>query len=145
MRIFGRIFMFGFVVCALTANGVGLAQDCEPSPWGADDEIGAANHMSPASVMAALGLVKRGEVHPLGIVIDPNMPAFPPRSMTLQVLQPDQHHGKANQQLRQMRQATTQDEDLGPKQDHRDRQHIAHGGDQGGAELLHHLRHRSIP
>ena len=35
-----------------------------------------------------------GNVHPLGIVIDPGMPAFPPRAMMLQVVQPGQHHGR---------------------------------------------------
>jgi kynurenine formamidase len=51
--------------------------------------------MSADTVLAALELVQQGEVHPLGIVIDPNMPAFPPRRMSLQVVQPGQHHGRS--------------------------------------------------
>lgn len=70
------------------------AQQCEPSSWGADDELGAANLMNAGSVQAAARLVREGNVHPLGIVIDPNMPAFPPRAMMLQVVQPGQHHGR---------------------------------------------------
>jgi kynurenine formamidase len=42
----------------------------------------------------AAKLVKRGQVHPLGIVVDPKMPAFPPRSMSLLVVQPGQHNGR---------------------------------------------------
>jgi kynurenine formamidase len=77
------------------AHGPTLAQDCQPSQWGAADEIGAANRVNPQQVLAALDLVKQGQVHPLGIVIDPNMPAFAPRKMTLQVVQPGQQFGRS--------------------------------------------------
>ncbi|MFN3260975.1 MAG: cyclase family protein [Pikeienuella sp.] len=80
---------------ALFASALGAAaQDCQPSKWGADDEIGAANLVTPERVAAAAKLVVKGEAHPLGIVIDPNMPAFPPRKMQLQVVQPGQQGGK---------------------------------------------------
>src|SRR5690606_22043266 len=82
-----------------TALGFGAtasAQDCEPSEWGADDEIGAANHVDAEQVKMAAGLVTEGKTHPLGIVIDPNMPAFPPRGMMLQIVQPTQHFGRDN-------------------------------------------------
>ncbi len=71
------------------------AETCQPSRWGADDEIGAANHVSPEQVLMATQLVKKGESHPLGIVVDPAMPAFPPRSFQLQVVQPGQHNGRS--------------------------------------------------
>jgi len=80
---------------AALAMNAATAQECAPSRWGADDQIGAANYISPQSVLAALTMVRQGNVHPLGIVIDPNMPAFPPRSMMLQVVQPGQHHGRS--------------------------------------------------
>ena len=66
---------------------------CQPSKWGADDEIGAANYVDAEQVKMAAGLVKEGKTHPLGVVIDPNMPAFPPRKMMLQVVQPNQQFG----------------------------------------------------
>ena len=72
-----------------------LTQEFTPSRWGSDDEIGAANGVSAQRVMAALDLVAQGQVHPLGIVIDPDMPAFAPRKMMLQVLQPGQHFGRS--------------------------------------------------
>ena len=73
---------------------VATAEQCQPSKWGADDEIGSANHVSPKQTLMAVKLVKKGESHPLGIVVDPNMPAFPPRSMSLQVVQPGQHNDR---------------------------------------------------
>ncbi|HMB74010.1 MAG TPA: cyclase family protein [Gammaproteobacteria bacterium] len=97
MRLINARFA-GISLCAwcLAVTTV-AAQDCEPSRWGADDEIGAANHISPSSVLGALELVQSGNTHPLGIVIDPDMPAFPPRAMMLQVVQPGQHHGRSLQ------------------------------------------------
>jgi kynurenine formamidase len=74
--------------------GSALAADCKPSKWGADDEIGSANYVTPAQVMAATKLVKKGESHGLGIVVYPGMPAFPPRSTALQIVQPGQHNGR---------------------------------------------------
>ncbi|MGO1120721.1 cyclase family protein [Rhodovibrionaceae bacterium A322] len=67
-----------------------LAEDWTKSPWGPDDEIGAANHITPESVLAASKLVKTGKTYNLGIVIDSTTPAFSPRSMSITVLQPNQ-------------------------------------------------------
>lgn len=78
-----------------TAAGPALAQDCAPSKWGADDEIGAANLVTPERVLAASKLIRKGETHPLGIVVDPNMPAFPPRAMMMQIVQPNQQYGRS--------------------------------------------------
>jgi len=78
---------------ALAAGGA-LAADCKPSKWGPNDEIGAANLVTPERVMAAMKLVKRGKTHPLGIIIDSKTPAFPPRSLSLQVVQPNQQGGQ---------------------------------------------------
>ncbi|MEZ5727137.1 MAG: cyclase family protein [Burkholderiaceae bacterium] len=71
-----------------------LAADCKPSKWGKDDQLGAANYVSPERTLAAIKLVKKGISHPLGIVVDPKMPAFPPRSTSLQIVQPGQHNGR---------------------------------------------------
>lgn len=90
-------------VCAaamlLAGTLVAAADDqaCQPSKYGAGDEIGAANLITPDSVKLAAQLIKKGETHPLGIVIDPNMPAFPPRKMMLQVVQPNQQYGRSTE------------------------------------------------
>lgn len=86
------------VVAALAASlalvsAPATAKDCKPSKWGAKDEIGSANLVTPERTKAALALVKQGKSHPLGIVIDSTTPAFPPRSLSLQVVQPNQQGG----------------------------------------------------
>jgi len=77
-------------VLLLFTVGPALAADCKPSKWGKDDEIGAANLVTPGRVLDAIKLVKQGKSHPLGIVIDSKTPAFPPRTLSLQVVQPGQ-------------------------------------------------------
>lgn len=64
-----------------------------PSKWGANDEIGAANYLTPARAIAAAGLVKTGKVYSLGIEVTPDTPAFPPRGCKLYIVQPGQHAG----------------------------------------------------
>ena len=66
-----------------------MAEECQYSEWGRDDQIGAANRMTPERTLAAASLVKIGASHPLGIVITPGMPAYPPRYTQLQVVQPE--------------------------------------------------------
>lgn len=74
----------------IVASSAASADECVPSPWGADDQIGAANRVTPERTAAAAKLVKKGISHPLGIVIEPGMPAYPPRYTQLQVVQPNQ-------------------------------------------------------
>ncbi|HSH07179.1 MAG TPA: cyclase family protein [Burkholderiales bacterium] len=81
-------------LAALLTCGPAHAADCRPSKWGKDDEIGAANYVTPDRVLAATKLVKKGMSHPLGIVVDPKMPAFPPRSTSLQIVTPGQHNNR---------------------------------------------------
>jgi len=80
------------MVCAATllSAATASAESCTHGAWGADDQIGAANRVNPARTAAAAKLVKKGESHPLGIVIEPGMPAYPPRYTQLQVVQPNQ-------------------------------------------------------
>jgi kynurenine formamidase len=64
------------------------SEGCEFSRWGADDEIGAANHITVESVLKASQLISTGRTYGLGLIIDSNSPAYPPRSLSLQVVQP---------------------------------------------------------
>lgn len=82
------------LACAILTAGAAAAQNCAPSKWGADDELGSANHVTPENTLKAATLVKQGRSLPLGIVIDSNTPAFPPRSLSLQVVQPNQQGGQ---------------------------------------------------
>ena len=88
-----RLPLFALALFAVTATAA--ERDCEPSKWGAADEIGSANLITPESVLAASSLIKTGKTYSLGITIDATTPAFPPRGLSLQVVQPGQQQGRA--------------------------------------------------
>ena len=56
--------------------------------WGANDQAGAANRISPEKVMAALKLAKTGQIYELGQVYEQNMPTLGHRTYSLII--PDQ-------------------------------------------------------
>ena len=65
-------------VAALSAmSGTASAQDWTKSKWGPNDEIGAANYMTPELVLKAAQLVKTGKTYALGFPLDSKMPAWP--------------------------------------------------------------------
>lgn len=64
-----------------------------PSRWGAADEIGALNNVTPARVLEAATLVKTGKVYSLAIETSSKTPGFPPRTFHLTVVQPMQAGG----------------------------------------------------
>ncbi|MVA22133.1 cyclase family protein [Agrobacterium vitis] len=67
--------------------------DWAPSKYGPDDEIGAANLLTPEITLAAVQLVKTGRSYPLAVPIDKNLPAFRHRSFNLYNVQPDEAGG----------------------------------------------------
>ena len=77
---------------ALAAVSVGAMAQTSwyPGKWGANDEIGAANYMTPALALAAARLVKTGKVYSLGITVNTTTPAFPPRTCSIYIVQPGQ-------------------------------------------------------
>lgn len=84
-----------FSVAAFVAGGA-MAQEkpdwCK-SKWGPEDEIGAANYITPETVMEATKLVKTGKVYPLGGETNAKTPSFAPRSWATIILQPNQVGG----------------------------------------------------
>ena len=64
-----------------------------PSRYGADDQIGAMNLLTPQKVLEAAKLVTRGQVYRLGVPVGRDTPAFPPRSASVTVMMPDQFGG----------------------------------------------------
>jgi kynurenine formamidase len=50
-----------------------------PSRYGADDQLGSLNEITPAAVLAAAALVKQGQVVDMGRLLDDNTPKFPGR------------------------------------------------------------------
>ena len=75
-------------------NSLLTSEPCEHSQWGKGDEIGNANLITNKSVLNAAKLIKTGKVYSLGLTLDSNTPAYPPRSLSLQVVQPNQHGGQ---------------------------------------------------
>jgi kynurenine formamidase len=51
-----------------------------PSKYGDGDEAGALNEITPAKVLSAVGLVRRGIVYDLAHVLHADIPAFPGRT-----------------------------------------------------------------
>jgi kynurenine formamidase len=56
-----------------------------PSRWGADDQRGAANHMTPARALEAARLIQTGKVYSLGRVYERGMPNFANRTFSLTI------------------------------------------------------------
>ncbi len=87
--------VIGAMTTLVITAGIVYAQECEPSKWGADDEVGAANLVTPARVLDAIKWVKQGKSHPLGVIIDSSTPAVPPRtSPSIVLMQPNQQGGQ---------------------------------------------------
>ena len=57
-------------VAVLGTVGTASAQDWTKSKWGPNDEIGAANYMTPELVLKAASLVKTGKTYALGFPLD---------------------------------------------------------------------------
>ena len=78
------------------------AQRC-PSKWGAADRRGSANHVKPASVLAAMQLVKTGQIVELGRVLEGTMPVFGTRRFDLHtkrtVVNPGRNHRGSNEEI----------------------------------------------
>src|SRR4051794_24459662 len=62
-----------------------------PSRYGPDDEAGALNEITPAAVVDAVRLVRRGQIHDLAHVLHADVPAFPGRTFR-QYLTTNYHH-----------------------------------------------------
>jgi kynurenine formamidase len=69
------------------------ADECTPSKFGAKDQIGNLNYVTPAKTLAASRLITKGKAYRLGIETNRNTPAYPPRTFNLTVVQPGQAQG----------------------------------------------------
>ncbi|MBX7169047.1 MAG: cyclase family protein, partial [Pirellulales bacterium] len=56
-----------------------------PSKWGADDQRGAGNLLTPEKVLQATRLIKTGKAFQLGRVYERDMPTFPHRTFRLTI------------------------------------------------------------
>jgi kynurenine formamidase len=74
-----------------------------PSKWGAGDQRGSANLMSPETVLRAAKLIRTGTVFELGRVLSPTMPFFGTRRFELNtkrtVINPGSNRRGSNEEL----------------------------------------------
>ncbi len=86
------LIAFGLMVL-VTAVPAQAQQNCFPSKFGTNDQIGNLNHVTPEKTLAASKLVTHGKAYRLGIETNKNTPAYAPRSFALTVVQPGQAGG----------------------------------------------------
>jgi kynurenine formamidase len=70
-----------------TSVVLGQSDRWYPARWGADDQRGAANRLTPAKVLEAKDLIKQGTVYQLGHVYESGMPMFGTRHYSLRIPQ----------------------------------------------------------
>jgi kynurenine formamidase len=76
----------GALIVACTAMR-GQTDKWYPSRWGANDQRGAANRLTPAKVLEAKNLISRGAIYQLGRVYEAGMPMFGARHYSLRIPQ----------------------------------------------------------
>jgi kynurenine formamidase len=79
------------VVVALVALGVtaarGQSDKWYPSKWGAADQRGAANRITPAKVLEARDMIKQGKLYQLGHIYEAGMPIYGTRHYSIRIPQ----------------------------------------------------------
>lgn len=83
---FGASFV-SLVLASVSSTAFGEQGDWYPSPWGPDDQRGAANLLTQDKVLEATKLIKEGKVYQLGRVYEPGIPLFGNRSYELRILE----------------------------------------------------------
>jgi kynurenine formamidase len=86
MAIAGSALLVTVIACNSIVPGE--AQRWYPSRWGAEDQRGAANRMTPAKTLEAKDLIREGKVYQLGRVYEAGMPMFGTRHFSLRIPQP---------------------------------------------------------
>jgi kynurenine formamidase len=83
---FGIVVAFALVICAGPAlAAVEWPEKWWPSKWGAGDERGSFNTVTPKSVMKALKVPKTGKIYRLGRLYKHGMPLFGSRTYALHI------------------------------------------------------------
>ncbi len=75
------------VVVLAGASVVGQSDRWYPSRWGAADQRGAANRITPAKVLEAKELIKRGITYQLGHIYEAGMPMYGTRHYSIRIPQ----------------------------------------------------------
>ncbi len=80
-----RIWALASVMAILAVPAI-AAEDWYPSKYGAKDEKGAMNNLSPELTLKAAKLVKTGKTYALGVVTSRDTPSWPGRSYSMAVI-----------------------------------------------------------
>jgi len=67
------------------AQPAGSAQAWWPSKWGAADEAGSSNHITPEKVLDAAKWIRDGKVYKIGRTYEQGMPLFGARAFSLRI------------------------------------------------------------
>ena len=94
MTRIGSFFVTTLLIVLLSVPALGQGSSIPKSKWGADDQLGSVNMLTPAMAKQAASLVRTGKVYALGIITAPDTPAFPPRTYGITIVQPGQQIGK---------------------------------------------------
>jgi kynurenine formamidase len=87
-RTWSAVIFAATTVAGLTTSAtLGQSDRWYPSRWGADDQRGAANRITPAKVLQAKELIKQGRVYQLGRVYEAGMPLPTTRHYSLHIPQ----------------------------------------------------------
>jgi len=76
------------------SSALGQTDRWYPSRWGADDQRGAANRLTPAKVLEAKNAITKGVVYQLGHVYENGMPMYGTRHYSLRIPQAFKMPGK---------------------------------------------------
>src|SRR2546422_9549392 len=70
----------------VAGDGPQAGEDCR-SPWGAGDQRGAANRLTPAKTLEGAALIREGRVYQLGRPHEVGRPLYGARSYTIVIAQ----------------------------------------------------------
>jgi kynurenine formamidase len=82
------------VVVAAAAVARGQSDRWYPSRWGAADQRGAANRITPAKVLEAKNAIQKGQIYQLGHVYEAGMPMYGTRHYSIRIPYPFPMPGK---------------------------------------------------
>jgi len=82
-----RLMVILTALAACSTSTGGQADRWHPSRWGAEDQRGAANRITPEKVLEAKTLITRGIVYQLGRLYEGGMPMFGTRHYSLRIPQ----------------------------------------------------------
>ena len=86
-----RFLLAGVAALAVYLSGARVSSQSSsdsrwwPSEWGASDERGASNRLTPERVLEAARLIQEGKIYSLGRLYEPGMPSFGNRHYSLTI------------------------------------------------------------